>query len=138
MGIFWISEENIPGIEYEPEKLNNILTLLEQAEPGKQDSEFMQTILNKLLMYTRVYFNIEEQIMTRYEYPEMDTHLAEHARLTARINQMISQTQAGQESAISELLAFLLEWQEKHTRITDQKLSNFIARGVPVSIAQCA
>jgi hemerythrin len=138
MGIYWINEDNIPGIEYEPEKLINILTNLQTAEPGSDTGELVQTTLNKLRMYTRVYFSIEEQIMIRYAYPEMDSHLEEHAHLTSQVERLIDQNQSGQQPPFGELLAFLTEWQENHTRITDQKLSNFITRGVPICIAQYA
>jgi hemerythrin-like metal-binding protein len=138
MGIYWINEESIPGIDYEPEKLNHILTKLENAQAGEDDVELTQATLNKLQLYTRVYFSIEEQLMNRYSYPGQDAHLREHQEIGDSIQKFIDRMQSGDVPTIAELLVFLKGWQNHHTRITDRDLGDYIAKGVHISISEYA
>jgi hemerythrin-like metal-binding protein len=138
MGIYWINEESIPGIDYEPEKLNHILTDLENAQAGEDNLELVQAVLHKLQLYTRVYFSIEEQLMNRYSYPGQVAHLREHTEIGDTIQKFIDRMQSGDVPAIAELLVFLKDWQDHHTRITDRSLGDYISKGVQISITEYA
>lgn len=138
MGIYWINEEGIPGIDYEPEKLNHILFVLENAQAGEDDFELVQATLHKLQLYTKVYFSIEEQLMNRYSYPGQDAHLREHREIGDSIQIFIDRMQSGDVPTIAELLVFLQDWQNHHTRITDRNLGDYIAKGVQISISEYA
>lgn len=79
-----------------------------------------------LVMYVTHHFNLEEEYMATYEYPEMDYHITEHHKYIAMIKEFRKDhTQFSQEGA-TILEESILAWIMNHIMVNDQKLGAFI------------
>lgn len=81
-----------------------------------------------LVMYVTHHFNLEEEYMETYEYPEKDYHITEHHKYIDMIKEFRkTHTQFSQEGS-KILEETILAWIMDHIMVNDQKLGAFIRR----------
>ncbi|MBF0319444.1 MAG: hemerythrin family protein [Nitrospirae bacterium] len=96
------------------------------------DSEEMEHELQKVLRFLGGYvidhFNAEEEIMTRYHYPEYDEHKKEH--LTFLKNFATLKRMFEKEGTTSLMITATqnqaVDWLVKHIKNIDQKMAAFL------------
>jgi len=99
-----------------------LFVLLDQiAEDGSAAG-----VLHQLTYYAENHFAIEEEYMTRLNYPGLDEHVQAHNRFREELAQMLLDTE--QHDAISRqvISTFLREWLTRHIFGIDKQLEAFI------------
>lgn len=93
---------------------------------GDHFDEIM-AILNKLRDYTVFHFNAEEEMMEKYDYPEMEKHRLEHKFFVKKINELDKEDEVDEEQKkiTMEIITFIANWIENHILKTDQRYSKF-------------
>lgn len=93
---------------------------------GDHFDEIM-AILNKLRDYTAFHFNAEEEMMEKYDYPEMEKHRLEHKFFVKKINELDKEDEVDEEQKkiTMEIITFIANWIENHILKTDQRYSKF-------------
>ncbi len=89
-------------------------------------------ILERLIHYTATHFEIEEDLMAKYDFPELDSHRNAHNAMRDKILNFRQQLDAGTNNNVApELLVYLQHWLRNHIRVVDQRYSEFLnARGL--------
>jgi len=92
-------------------------------EPG---SEAVSDILNELIRYAREHFEAEEELLEKYDYPELEAHRLEHEDFLKRTVSMIQASMAGLPSLSDLLVEFSSDWLGRHVLEEDMKIRDFL------------
>jgi hemerythrin len=106
--------------------MNQLSALLSGTAPSIQDAA---RIFGALAVYVMDHFNYEEQLMARVGYPaeELARHEATHAELTHQIRAFQVRVNAGDMTALHDLMPFLQgSWLTQHIFETDRKYSAYL------------
>ncbi len=85
----------------------------------------MTYILDGLIDYTKGHFGREEELMSKYEYPELKAHRREHYELMVKVAEFNDRLREGKASFSLELMSFLKDWLVNHIKGTDMKYRDF-------------
>ena len=85
----------------------------------------MSYILKELIDYTRTHFKTEEKLMEKFDYPDLESHREEHAKLLEQVDDYYTDFQKGKKAFTLTLLQFLNEWITNHILDTDMKYKSF-------------
>jgi hemerythrin len=86
----------------------------------------LRPLVMQIYKATREHFELEEALMRRVNYPDIDAHIAHHAKLLGRLNLLSMDVGKGHMSrpAISSLMN---EWALCHVTEDDALLSRYLA-----------
>jgi hemerythrin len=91
----------------------------------------MRPLIKGLVGYTMNHFADEESLMKEYGYPDRISHKLEHEEFRDKLLKFVEAYLQGSTPLTVELLAYLVEWLEKHMIGTDKKYQQFFnSRGV--------
>lgn len=82
--------------------------------------------LREIHKYAEFHFLSEENMMIDLDYPQRDSHVAEHHKLITTLEKNIATLLSGQD-VLEEFLTFLYDWFSEHTVGTDYRLAQYIA-----------
>lgn len=102
--------------------------LLDAVDNKKSITEIRKFILF-LSEYIKEHLRLEEQLMEKYEYPEIEKHQKEHRvfkEAYARIIEDFNAEKLGHRELIGALEAKIGDWFESHIRRTDKDAAKFI------------
>ncbi|MFH2124713.1 MAG: bacteriohemerythrin [Pseudomonadota bacterium] len=117
---------NIKQIDDQHKKLVGMINELHKAMKLKKSNNAMGAILDRLVDYTVVHFSTEEDLFTKYGYPEEKAHVELHKKLVAQVLDIQQKFKAGDAMLSMELMSFLKDWLVKHIQGTDKKYSTFL------------
>jgi len=83
-------------------------------------------VLDELIEYTEKHFTIEEDTLTKHEFPECVAHRAEHQKLLATARELQEKHKAGSLAVTVEVLEFLKQWVTEHIKKCDKKYSAYL------------
>lgn len=95
-------------------------------------SSSVQESLDDLLLFSREHFAFEEQLMAKYGFPDLESHIQEHRRLSQQLNNLIMTNPSTPHHKKAPLVsAFLSDWVEQHILTDDTELGKFlVAKGL--------
>jgi hemerythrin len=104
------------------EIINRVYGLTEKSLGDQESSE----IIKELKEYGNNHLDTEEKYFKKFNYPEMDSHIAQHNDYKKRILEMENSLKdlEGKE-AYKELSNFLQDWWLGHIQNVDQEYSDF-------------
>lgn len=118
----------ISTVDMEHRKLIKLANELAVSIIDGEAKEHLKTVLDKLLEYTASHFKNEEALFTKFKYPNMEEHIAEHHDLTQKVMNLhkeISLRFAG------NIVEFLNSWLIDHILASDFKYAEYLKdRGV--------
>lgn len=93
------------------------------SDNGKQSIGDFHLILNDLMVYAREHFWTEERILRNFNYPGLDSQMAEHEAYVIR---MVDFTTAAMVGVIDHnaLKHYLGEWWMHHILVSDMAFSS--------------
>jgi len=121
----------IDSIDQQHKKLINLINQLQTAIDYSTGKEFEQEALDELVDYTKTHFTYEEGLLRDNDYPDYENHKAQHEKMFKKVEEVLSNYQHDQDSAMSDAVEFLKDWLIKHINGTDKEYSSYlIDRGV--------
>jgi hemerythrin len=126
----WKSEYDtgIPEIDAQHKQVFAIAGELHPAMVAGADKTALGAILTRLLSYSRMHFDTEEDLMQASHYPEYAQHKAEHDALTGQVRAFQQSFDAGRAEMTLELVQFLNDWLGHHITDPDRKMSSHVRR----------
>ncbi len=76
--------------------------------------------LERLIEFTQMHFQCEEQLLQHEGFPGLDEHRTAHVHLLARLYAALEQVNGDDTVHFSSLLAFLPSWYLEHVEKVDQ------------------
>lgn len=83
--------------------------------------EQLSELLDRLIEFTRMHFQSEEQLMVQAGYDGLEDHRAQHQHLMAQILHAAHRLQYGEGVEMSALMGFLHDWFLDHIELLDQQ-----------------
>lgn len=103
-----------------------LINQLQKATQYKMEESEIESVMQKLLNYTRYHFDREEFLMRNNHYPDYDNHKKLHEEMIASMTDCMEKYQSDPEHSIEEALAFLKNWLVNHIRGNDQDYVPYI------------
>jgi hemerythrin len=124
----------IDEVDNQHKILINCIASLEQAiehDDEKQRWSAIHYAIVQLADYTRVHFSVEESLMQILNYPESDSHIAQHRMFVASLRDM-ERKSITQDVTEDDVVSFLRNWLLTHIANDDMKYAAYFAttRGV--------
>ncbi|MBI9067832.1 MAG: hemerythrin family protein [Salinivirgaceae bacterium] len=88
-------------------------------------SDVIGKIINELFDYSVLHFASEERYFKKYEYPETEDHLIEHAKFIDEVSDFMKKFEAKKLSLTIEVMQFLQAWLKEHIMGSDKKYAEF-------------
>jgi hemerythrin len=87
--------------------------------------------LERLIAFSQMHFQSEEQLLRREGFPELNDHRTAHLQLLARLYSAIERVNHDEAVHFPSLLAFLPSWYLEHVEKLDQPCGTWLnERGV--------
>lgn len=105
------------GNDYLDEQHQSIISLvnwLYEAITSGKEQDALPTLTRRLVEYTRVHFEDEEQMMLRNKYPALAEHKRAHERLVEQTRDLHFRTLQENPPGGQEVLTFLKQWWINH------------------------
>jgi hemerythrin-like metal-binding protein len=114
---------NIKTIDDQHLELVHILNGLFAAVSRREGDLVIKEILGALMSYTQKHFSLEENLMRRANYIDIESHMAEHKKLIDQLNQHSNKLMLDGNPIHIEMLGFLRTWLKEHIQGVDTKYS---------------
>jgi hemerythrin-like metal-binding protein len=112
------------SIDNQHKQIIEIINDLYSAMQAGEDADIVKPLLERLLAYTDMHFEFEEQVMEECGYPHLDEHRHLHDQLRHRTDDL--RNHVGLVTG-SDLLHFLAEWWADHIQAADKQYAPYVA-----------
>lgn len=82
--------------------------------------------LNKLREFARAHFATEEELMARFDYPQLTQHLQEHGKFLEMVAQVEAKTATAREFRANEWIEVMLHWYDYHVQHEDRDMGVYL------------
>lgn len=122
---------DIPLIDEQHRRFFEIMNKLLAADIAVDQREIVCGILDELASYVADHFSTEEELMARFDYPDLMAHQLKHVQFAARVEEFHRQYEQGEIGLEAEMMAYLVDWFTTHVRQEDPKYAAlFKANGI--------
>lgn len=125
----WTDDFNvgIPEIDEQHKALLEFINVIHSAILERKGTAVCAGVLDELVDYTRIHFGLEQSLMRIGNYPEYETHCAQHRKFVNDIESLQGKIHSGKAAISFELLHFLRTWLIRHILGEDKKYAAFFA-----------
>ncbi len=113
-------ELGIPAMDRQHVTLVDAINELHEAMMGSQDRNVVQKTIHKLIAYTKVHFESEEQLLISKGYPSFPDHRMQHHAFVKRVLDFHNQFMDGRVVLSAEVMQFLKDWLASHILVEDR------------------
>jgi len=92
------------------------------------DFEALLAVFNRLLAYTKMHFNAEEQILIENGYPLAETHMEKHKIFTDKMTVLRDKLKAKNPEIQERIGIYLYKWLANHILKSDMHYKEYFAR----------
>jgi hemerythrin len=118
----------VPSLDDQHKKMVCLLNLLHDGMMTGKDKMALGDVLKALIASTAMHFKYEEDLLARVDYPEGQSHRAEHAELTRQIQNIRREYETIGPSAMTiPVMSFLKNWLTAHILGADMKYRPHLA-----------
>jgi len=120
----------IKEIDTQHKKFFGILARADDTLLLKKHEGEPEVIIKELFNYADYHFSVEERYFEKFNYPEKDIHVREHAEYRKKTLDFYKQISSG-ENIYAELIDFIYNWWVGHIMYSDRKyIENFKEHGI--------
>ncbi|MBF0584040.1 MAG: hemerythrin family protein [Magnetococcales bacterium] len=119
-----------PGIDAQHEILFVCYRELMIALEGNDEGFELSDIISVVKSYVITHFRYEENAMQSTNYPNADTHIAEHRNLEQGLLSLSEryENETDRNAVAADMAAFLKEWLSHHIAVVDKVLAEYLNR----------
>ncbi len=128
MKVVWDKSYSI-GVKMFDEEHKKLFEMINTLDDSLEHGMFrkgIDLVKDGLLEYVVNHFMGEEQLMRSYHYPEYEQHAKEHRKTMRKITALMDIGPGGSGRVAGELMDYLILWREKHVKVTDSRLGEFL------------
>ncbi len=82
--------------------------------------------LASLREFARAHFATEEELMGRYDYPQLAHHVQEHGKFMDIVAQLEEKTATVENFRADEWIQVMLQWYDQHVQQVDRDMGEFL------------
>jgi len=98
---------------------------------GGRNRKEMEGLLLFLSDFTRVHFELEQELMAQCGYPDEAHHRTLHSDLAAQIDTLLDIFHQGRTGLTPAIMEYLDAWLQRHIREEDFRLAEFLKHAGP-------
>jgi hemerythrin len=124
----WLDEYsvNVKGIDFQHQQLLELVNNLHAAVEACIDKNRLKDLLLELVEFTRMHFSTEEQLMKKYDYPDLVKHHKEHRILLHHMNDLVIAVSSGKYPTFYSDYDVSTDWALVHIAEHDKDLGAFL------------
>lgn len=130
------------GIDHIDSHHQHLLELLNRAYNAviiEYNINDIRYIFHELLEYTDYHFKAEEELMHKFDYSKIDSHVLEHEVFRNRLNELLGSLLSLDSKFDIEIIYFLEEWLLNHISHVDKDFAvSVIAKGYKDESRKCS
>jgi hemerythrin len=126
MGLDKKFETGILWQDTQHRQLIDLMEKLSDSNAREADPKMFTYTTAFLAMYVTHHFNLEEQYMSAYGYPDLEYHLKEHHKYITMVKEFRRDHTTFSVEGAMFLEKNILKWILDHIMVNDQKLGEFI------------
>lgn len=88
--------------------------------------EKLNELLGELFEYTEYHFDMEEELLNKYEYPEKSNHIEEHENFRNYIRSYLNETNRDDLMVATNILVYLNTWITHHIKEIDAQCACYL------------
>ncbi len=105
------------------EKINIVL----DSYNGQDSYDEILGLIEELKDYTIYHFDYEEDLLAKYQYPEIEDQIEQHKTFVNYLQNLdLANVDDNQERSMKELIMFVAKWIFKHISNSDFRYSEFL------------
>lgn len=116
----------VEAIDIQHQELFRLVNQLYDAMQAGNGKNQIGAILADVTRYADFHLKAEEQMLSKLGYPDLATHLEEHAELRLKTSRLSIEHELGKHQITIDVMLFLSGWLNRHILETDQAYSNFV------------
>lgn len=94
---------------------------------GDFQTQRIADLMTALNQYAEDHFALEESLLVRYEYPELEAHKREHDSFRLQVAELSQAKESQiQREVLTELIKFMTQWIFRHIRLTDAEYAPYL------------
>ena len=125
MSLFdWKAEYSVgsPEIDLQHRQLFRMAAELHGAMVNGRGTENVESLLERLVSYTRHHFSCEERLMRDSGYPGFKEHHEAHEKLAQQVGEFQGRVKGRKVAVTTEMMRFLRDWLGHHILGADKKV----------------
>lgn len=126
--VTWSNEYNVnvDEIDTQHQEMLGLVNNLHASVEACTDKSILKNLLTELVVYTRMHFATEEQLMKQYEYPLFIEHRKEHKLLLQHMEFLLGAVSTGKYPTFYSDYDISTDWMFVHISDSDKKLGQFL------------
>jgi hemerythrin-like metal-binding protein len=104
----------------------NMLSDLKAAVRSGADDKLVYALLNELVEHTNLHFLSEQLAMKLHAYEAYESHLLEHERLMAEVQNLKRSLAEGTTADKHSLIEAIRSWLQVHIQTSDKALADYL------------
>lgn len=119
---------NVRAMDEQHKRIFEMLDELNRIVRQEQKGHDLIDVLDGMVTYVQEHFSAEEKLLTKFNYPDFDSHKDEHQDFIHQTNKFrvrYFQGEDDQELGV-ELMKYLFRWLKQHILIRDRAYSEYL------------
>jgi hemerythrin len=112
--------------DFQHKQLIDLFNKLRESKLTNTDKNLYKYTLAFLAMYANQHFELEEEYMGKYNYPQIKRHSREHKIFVKELKKFRKENSEFSDARTDKLLTSMGEWILEHILEDDKKLGEFI------------
>ncbi len=117
----------VKKLDNQHKQLISLLNKIIRSPNAQTSSETISDILTAMTRYAREHFQLEESLMEKYHYSQLDQHKKTHASFFNNIAKLSLATMKNDNIVPLQLLEYLNHWLQRHILEEDMLYKPFLA-----------
>jgi hemerythrin-like metal-binding protein len=114
------------GMDAEHKEMAELFQQLRDALESGAGKASCTKVLDNIIGHARAHFELEQRLMTQYQYPKTEQHAAEHAMLIRQALDFRASFDLDLAASRSVLMRFADVWLAFHILFSDKELAAFL------------
>ena len=117
---------NIEQMDNDHKNLFKAANKLYEGISAREDTSLLEEGLNYLIQYTQNHFADEEQLLEKYNYPELEYQKNQHERLMREVFEFQQKMAVEGNELYGRVVNFLKDWIISHILTEDRKYGPYL------------
>jgi hemerythrin-like metal-binding protein len=117
---------NVEEIDIQHKKILELVNNLHSSVENFLDKQELARLLIELVDFTRMHFRTEEQLMKKYDYPELIKHQTEHKILLQHLDNLVAAVSRGKYPTFYSDYDVSSDWALIHISESDKRFGSFL------------
>lgn len=113
-------ETGVAMLDEQHKQLIGIINRLYSVIRNKEGAGDLQAVFEELAAYATTHLEVEENLLSEHNYPDLENHRQRHGEYIARVGELRQGLESADEKLVVEVYAYLRQWWLHHIVVEDK------------------